>query len=222
MAENTLNEVANSLTDLNAVLEKAKDDVAEAVAKESLGRLNLTIHDGKKLAEMTDEDRQLAGINLEPISSDAYLDGLCTAAVWRALRAELPAAIVRVNNVAVDRSTLASREGNFRSDTEAANAERTLAFYEVLDERLDRVETGLTHFFAMHQLAVDVQRHDDDVRQNDVPQAERRYVRMPSLRWIRNADREIEGIESTDDFNQLKIRARSYLDATQSNQRRSC
>ena len=216
MTENTLNEVAEKISNMNEILENAKNDAAEAVAKECVGRLNLTTAQAQKNAEMKDADLALAGIVLEPLSADPYIDALLTSSCWRALRSELPGAVVRINNVAVDRATLSSREGNYRSDTERANAERTLSFYEVLDERLDRVETELTKFHALHQMAVDQQHKDDDARQSDVPQSERRYVRMPQLRWVRRADQEIEGFEGRDDFDQLKRRARQYLDAVQS------
>lgn len=214
---NTLTDVAAKMTELNKAMNAAKDDVAAAIAQECLGRLDLTIRDAKKQAGMKDEDLALVGIHLEPLSADPYIDALLTGSCWRSLRAELPAAVVRVNNIAADRAILADRQTNgFRSDTERYNAENTMAFYDILDERLERVEAALTQFHALHELAVATQRHDDDVRQNDVPQAERRYVRMPQLRWVRLADQETEGFESIDDLAQMKTRARQYLDITQS------
>ena len=217
---NTMTDVAKKMAELTAAMEAAKEDVATAVAQECLGMLNLTIRDAKKQAAMKDEDLQLAGIRLEPLSADPYIDALLAGSCWRSLRSELPAAVVRVNNIAADRAILAERQTNgFRSDTERYNAENTLAFYDILDERLERIESELTRFYALHEMAVVTQRHDDDVRQTDIPKAERRYVRLPQLRWIRRADQEIEGFEALDDLAQMKTRAKQYLDVTQTIQR---
>ena len=215
---NTLEKVAEQMANMQEVLEKAKNDISVAIAKEALTSLHLSSEHAKKHAELTDEERELTGFVVEPLSADAYIDALLSSACWRALRSELAPAIMRVNNVAVNRKQLVERvESGRQADTEAAQTQKTLAFYEVLDERLDRVETELTRFEVLHILALETQRFDDDVRQNDIPQAERRYVRMPQLRWIRLADREIEGAEDRDDIEQLTRRARQYLDVSQPN-----
>lgn len=138
-----------------------------------------------------------------PVSN--YLGAKLASAMFMALRDELVSAYMRNEAVQEDKAILLQRkeENTFRSDTEAAAAERTLTYYEQLEERVEEIESLIADVVHFHDLAVIEQHREDEARQQDVPTTERTYVTMPSLRWVSSTDKQAHG-DKADDLNDME------------------
>lgn len=196
----TMSQTANAMKEMQEQMDAARKDLAKQVAADVKTVLDLTT----KAAIESDVDEFAT-----PNSN--YLTAVAASAVWRALRDQLVSAHVRNEAVQADRAILSQRmsENSFRSDVERAGAERSLSYFEVLEERLQETEHLLTVYKHIYDSACALQVTEDDDRQSDIPKDERKYVTMPQLRWVSNADKNANPTswEDDDDIRRLADRA---------------
>lgn len=195
---------AKSLAEMQAQMEKMKHDMAKMTAEDVYGVLDRTI----KNAESS------TAVELPtPVSN--YLTARMASALFMSLRDELVGAYMRVESIQKDKAVLNDRltQGTFRSDVEKASAERSLSYYETLEERLEEIESLISDVIHVYHTAVQAQHDEDDQRQQDVPPADRTYVNVPSIRWVSNADKQADpdGWEKTNDMERLTKQAEFWL-----------
>ena len=132
-----------------------------------------------------------------------------------ALRDELTSAYIRCENIQADKALLVQRkaEKSFRSDVEEAACERSLSYYESLDERLSEVISLISDFVKVHGDAVKAQHDEDNTRQADIAPADRTFTTMPELRWVSSADKTADpsGWEHTNDMARVTQQAKFWL-----------
>ena len=102
---------------------------------------------------------------------------------------------------------------NVDKAVEKASAERSLSYYETLEERLEEIENLISDVVNVYNSACKAQHDEDDERQQDVPPADRTYVNVPSIRWVSNADKQAdpENWEKTNDMERLIKQAEFWL-----------
>lgn len=195
---------AKNLQELQAQMEKMKKDMAKMTAEDVKKVLDRAV-DGKEKSTSLDL----------PTPTSNYLTARLASAMFMSLRDELVGAYMRVESIQKDKAILHARksEGSFRSDVESAAAERSIAYYETLEERLEEIESLISDVYHAYEAACDAQRAEDDLRQQDVPPAERTYVNIPSIRWVSNADKaaDPEHWEAKNDMERLTKQAEFWL-----------
>jgi len=200
----TLSGNAAKMADMKKQHEKMMDEMAGFVAIEVVATLELAIDDAK--------DSSAFEI---PTPNGNYLTAKVASAGFMALRDELTSAYIRCENVQADKTILVQRkeEKSFRSDVEAAACERSLAYYESLDERLQEVISLISDFVKVHAEAIKAQHTEDNERQADVAPADRTYTTMPELRWVSSADKTADpsGWEHTNDVARVTQQAKFWL-----------
>lgn len=184
--------------------EAMMDEMAGFVAVEVVSTLEGAITDAK--------DSSAFEI---PTPNGNYLTSKIASAGFMALRDELTSAYIRCENVQADKAILMQRkdEKSFRSDVEAAACERSLAYYESLDERLQEVTSLISDFVKVHKEACDAQHQEDLERQQDVAPEDRTFTTMPELRWVSSADKTADpsGWEHTNDMARVTQQAKFWL-----------
>lgn len=195
---------AKKLEELQKQLEAIQQEAAEVTASEVYNVLK----DAEKKAEQSKAKEM-------PTPVSHYLTARLASACFMALRDELVSSYMRLESVQNDRAIIEQRkrEGSFRSDVEAAAAERSLAYYENLQERFDEVCSLISDVVHVHKLACDAQFVEDEARQQDIPPDERTYVSMPQLRWVSNADKQAhpDDWEKRNDLQRMAQQARFWL-----------
>lgn len=189
---------------MKKAMEAMKTEMAEAVAIEVVGTLEHAIKDASNSTAFE-----------IPTPNGNYLTGKIASAGFMALRDELTSAYIRVENVQADKAILMQRkeEKSFRSDVEAAACERSLSYYESLDERLHEVIALISDFVKVHAAAVKAQHDEDNERQADIAPADRTFTTMPELRWVSSADKASDptGWEHTNDMARVIQQAGFWL-----------
>jgi len=195
---------AKKLLELQAQLSKIQDEAAEITAKEVL-----------QILRHAEKDAETSKAEELPTPNSNYLTARMASAMFMALRDELVSAHMRVESVQQDRLILEDRKatGAFRSDVERAAAERSLAYYESLEERLEEVISLISDVVKVYNDACAAQFREDEERQQDVPPDQRTYVNMPSLRWVSNADKQAhpDDWEERNDIERMKQQAKFWL-----------
>lgn len=175
MPNTTMSQNAGSMLEMQKQMEAMRKEMAHYTAQEVKGTLDYAL----KLESPDTEFRT-------PNSN--YLIARLASAQFQTLRDELISAYMRNEAVQEDKTILLRRKesGEFRSDVEAAAAERSLDYYRMLEERLEEVISLISSVRAVYDKAVADQHAEDDARQQDTPSNERNYTNMPSLRWVSN------------------------------------
>jgi len=176
----TMGANATKMKSMAANLNKIKDAMAEATAEEVLTVLQLSM---KQSAEST-----LVEL---PTPSGHFLAAKMASAMWMSLRDELVSGHMRVEKIQEDKLILSNRmeKNEFRSDTEKAGATRTLNYYEGLEEKYAEIIEMLSHTYALYNKAAKALHDEDDVRQQGIPEDERTYTQLASLRWVSASDK---------------------------------
>ena len=193
---------AKNLAEMQAQMEKMKHDMAVMTAEDVYKVLDRSIKSDSLAVELP-----------TPVSN--YLTARMASALFMSLRDELVGAYMRVESIQKDKAVLNDRltQGSFRSDVEKASAERSLSYYETLEERLEEIENLISDVVNVYNSACKAQHDEDDQRQQDVPPADRTYVNVPSIRWVSNADKQAdpENWEKTNDMERLIKQAEFWL-----------
>lgn len=158
-----------------------------------------------------------------PEFNDTYVQCVVLAATFRALRDEYATAYMRVEAAQQDKHVCRERVagaseaqplGSCRTDTEFASVTRSLEYYDTLDQRLEEIDSGLKKTVIAHTVLCQQQRAEDDARQEDIPAAERKYVSMPQLRWIKSEDRTADpkGCNEADDVKAAHRQAERFIE----------
>jgi hypothetical protein len=200
----TAKDNASRMGEMQKQMEAMKEEMAGTVAKEVVRVLQSSV----KGSETSKQEEMPT-----PVSS--YLTAKLASACFMALRDELVSAYMRCESVQADKAVLNERfaQDSFRSDVEKAAAQRSLDYYEQLDERLDEITNLIGDTVHVHELAAKAMFDEDTARQQDVPEAERTYVTVPSLRWVSSADKAAhpENWETLNDIERLKSQAKFWL-----------
>lgn len=177
---------AQAMLEMNKKMEAMKAEMAGAVAVEVVSTLETAV-----------EDANLSSAFEIPTPNGNYLTAKMASAMFMSLRDELTSAYIRCENTVADKAVLAQRfvENSFRSDVEKAGAERSLAYYESLDERLAEVISLISDVVKVHTEATKAQHDEDDARQQDLPPADRTYSTVSELRWVSSADKAAEPVK---------------------------
>jgi len=199
----TMNGAAGKMAEYQKQMEAMKDEMADQAVVEILATFRTCTPD------------KANGQGEMPSCSSNYLDALLAAAQWQALRRELPRAYMMVQKVTPDKVILADRmnRNEFRSDVERAATERTLEYYDVLEERLEELCWLISCAEHIYNEALVRQFDEDEKRQQDVPANERRYTNMPNLRWASNAMKSEHPTswQDVDDKEAFRRQARSFI-----------
>lgn len=192
------------MAEMKLQMEAMQNEMAEAVAVEVVSTLESAISDaeGSSAFEI-------------PTPNGNYLTAKIASSGFMALRDELTSAYIRCENIQEDRVILTERKENksFRSDVEAAACERSLSYYESLDERLSEVISLISDFVKVHSAACIAQHAEDDERQQDIAGPDRNYTTMPELRWVSSADKAADptGWEHSNDLARVTQQAKFWL-----------
>lgn len=203
---NTITTTGNAakMEEMKKAMETMKNEMAGAVAIEVVSTLEHAIKNAG--------DSSAFEI---PTPNGNYLTAKIASAGFMALRDELTSAYIRCENVQADKAILLQRkeENSFRSDVEKAACERSLSYYESLDERLDEVTTLISDFVKVHTEAAKAQHNEDLERQADVAPEDRTFTTMPELRWVSSADKSADpsGWEHTNDMTRVTQQALFWL-----------
>lgn len=199
MAQNAL-----SMADIQKQMEAMKKEMARMTAVDVKGVLDLAIKD-----KANSEAYEL------PTPNGHYLTAKMASAMFMSLRDELTGAYMKAESIQTDKKIILERieQNSFRSDVERAAAERSLSYYESLDERLEEVISLISDVYHVYDTAVKAQHDDDDRRQCDVPSAERIYTAIPSIRWVSSADKTANptGWEDANDTARIMQQAEFWL-----------
>jgi len=200
----TLSGNAAKMAEMKKQHEKMMDEMAGFVAVEVVSTLEHAIEGAK--------DSSAFEI---PTPNGNYLTAKIASAGFMALRDELTSAYIRCENIQADKAILVQRkeEKSFRSDVEAAACERSLSYYESLDERLQEVVGLISDFVKVHAASIEAQHMEDLERQADVAPEDRTFTTMPELRWVSSADKASDpsGWEHTNDMARVTQQARFWL-----------
>jgi hypothetical protein len=200
----TLTGNAAKMEAMRKQMESMKTEMAEAVAVEVVSTLEHSVKNAEKSTAFE-----------IPTPNGNYLTAKMASAIFMALRDEVTSAYIRCEKIQADKFILMQRkeENSFRSDVERAACERSLSYYESLDERLDEITTLISDIVHIHALAVKAQHDEDNTRQQDIPVADRTYTTMPELRWVSSADKVADpsGWEHTNDMARVTQQALFWM-----------
>lgn len=195
---------ASKMEAMRKQMESMKNEMAAEVAKEVVSTLETAV-----------EDAAISTAFEIPTPNGNFLTAKMASAMFMALRDELTSAYIRCENTVADKAILVQRkaEGSFRTDVERAAAERSLAYYESLDERLAEIISLISDVVKVHDEAVTAQHTEDNERQADVAPADRTYTTMPELRWVSSADKSADptGWAHTNDIARVTQQAVFWL-----------
>lgn len=199
---------AKAMDEMRKQMQRMVEEAAEASANE-VGKL---VNNASKVDKGSIE--QSSG--LVPECNDNYIQATILAAAFRALRDEYASAYMRVESIQADKALCHERlsAGAVRSDTEQASMERSLEYYDTLDQRLEEISSALEETVASYHAICERQFREDDARQQDTPSNDRRYTYMPQLRWIKKVDREAnpKTCELDDDVQNAKRQATRFIE----------
>lgn len=195
---------ATKMEAMKKQMEQMKTEMAGAVAVEVVSTLEMAVKDAGNSSAFE-----------IPTPNGNYLTAKMASAIFMSLRDELTSAYIRCENIVSDKAILMARkaEGSFRSDVEAAACERSLSYYESLDERLSEVVSLIADVVKVHEDAVKAQHDEDNERQQDIPVADRNFTAMPELRWVSSADKSADpsGWAHTNDITRVTQQALFWL-----------
>lgn len=195
---------ATKMEAMKKQMETMKNEMAGAVAVEVVSTLEHAIKDAESSSAFE-----------VPTPNGNYLTAKIASAGFMALRDELTSAYIRCENIQADKAILEQRkaEKSFRSDVEAAACERSLSYYESLDERLSEVVSLISDFVKVHSEAVKAQHQEDLTRQQDVAPEDRTFTTMPELRWVSSAAKSDDptGWEHSNDIDRVTQQAKFWL-----------
>lgn len=199
---------ANAMEQMRKQMQAMVEEAADASAKE-IGKL---IQSNTKVLKKDIKESD----GLVPECNDRYLQATILAAAFRTLRDEFATAYMRVESVQADKAICVDRlnTGAVRSDTEKAGLERSLEYYDTLDQRLEEIESALKQTIAAYHQVCEQQWTEDKARQQDVPTPEQKLTSMPQLRWIKSADRDIDpkNCELNDDIESARRQAVRFIE----------
>jgi hypothetical protein len=210
------NSIPNISSTMNATsMEQMKKQMQAMIEGAAAGAANEIGKLVSRACKVTKTDiKQSSGV--VPECNDNYLQATILAAAFRALRDEFATAYMRVEAAQVDKALCSERltTGAVRSDTEKASLERSLQYYDTLDQRLEEAESALTSTVAAYQQICERQWADDKARQQGLPEEEVKLTSMPQLRWIKNDDRQQDpkNCELNDDITSAQRQATRFLE----------
>ena len=202
---------ATSVADNATALAKMQEKILKAKqdsAKQSAAELQLM------LAATSEQAKNIVSSEF-PTPHGNYSMALCSSACWRALRDQLAHAHIHNEMVQQKKIVLQKRldDDEFLSDIEKDSAIKQLAYYEVLEARLQETEYLLAEFKHLYDTACAAQYKEDLDRQQDIPADQRVFVTPPQLRWVKNSIKSANpNWEKDDDLERLEDRAFFVID----------